>query len=171
VEDSYIIKESFNFITLLILDLFQIGFTQTPSLSISKICTEHNITITATRLGSLLSEDPLWIYEANNETEVVLVWTLNQMLYRSLDSGKTWEHLIFPESSYIRTVKVSTDQRSIIVLGSDNHMWSSKNGGLNFTHLSAPGPMDILKFHPRNPYWILAQNIGKKRNQSLLDFI
>ncbi|MGA8152265.1 MAG: transcriptional regulator [Terriglobales bacterium] len=108
--------------------------------------------------------DHLAINPKNPKQIYVAAWSVeNQQagdLFRSQDSGKTWETTPALHSKSIRTMSMAASDPNVLVAGALDGVFRSKDGGKNWDKISPAGAeiknIESLAIDPKNPDVIYA---------------
>jgi len=113
---------------------------------------------------------PYWVKSpTNGPYKTVLVRTRLGKVFRSNDTGATWEAL--PLDGLVRAIIPSPDDKGVILLGSGSEIWVSENEAKDFKKVTTPGRFlgNTFRFHPRHPGWVLAISSGNCQNNRLFN--
>ncbi len=108
---------------------------------------------------------------APNQTAYLV--TSSRRLYRSDDSGATWNIEPLPDADdapEVLEVHVAAhDARHVFVRGAGTQNWISANGGASYTaYRSGGAPLLGFKWHPLSPGLALAHTLSRGCNESTL---
>ncbi|NNF25594.1 MAG: glycosyl hydrolase, partial [Gemmatimonadetes bacterium] len=120
------------------------------------------------------SPDIVWVGTGENVSGRHVAW--GSGLYKSLDGGRTWNHMGLPASEHIGRILIHPEDGNRVLVASEGPLWSAGgergvfmtlDGGATWTHVlnidENTGVTD-LEFDPSNPEVVYAAAYQRRRH-------
>ena len=87
-------------------------------------------------------------------------------LFKTIDAGKTWKNLEYPE--YISALTISSNDSQLIFAGTGNGIFKSNDMGITWNHIAYKGlPVSAMNFDDDNILFASVDTLGLVRSDDL----